>query len=86
MMYRRVEINRNTQNRPMLRQKTMTDSQYSQSPLYGRLCSRIEVMPVPMVAANQDGVKFNTTRLHPLLFFAENLDSSSSLAVCAIPS
>jgi hypothetical protein len=38
--------------RMTLSAKIMTESQYSQAPLKGRLCSRMETMPVPMVAEN----------------------------------
>jgi hypothetical protein len=38
--------------RRMLRQNTITDNQYSQRPLYGKLCRRIDTIPVPMHTEN----------------------------------
>lgn len=38
--------------RRTLSAKTITESQYSQIPLYGRLWRRIETMPVPIVTEN----------------------------------
>ena len=38
--------------RRMLRQNTITLSQYSHQPFYGELCRRIETIPVPMHTEN----------------------------------
>jgi hypothetical protein len=51
-MYRTAEIEVKRMKSAMSRTKIATDIQYSHAPLYGRLYSRIETMPVPMVMAN----------------------------------
>lgn len=49
---------RNVTKRTKLKQKMMTDSHYGHAPLYDRLRKMIEVIPVPIVTANHDGVNY----------------------------
>ena len=60
-------MKRKVTNSSMLRQKITTEIQYSQRPLYGRLCNRMDTIPVPMVTLNHDGVKLRTILRHPWL-------------------
>lgn len=50
----------NMQNKKTFTAKMTTEIQYSQRPLYGRLCNRMLTIPVPMLTLNQDGVKLRT--------------------------
>lgn len=58
--YLRTEIMVNMQNKKTFTAKMTTEIQYSQRPLYGRLCNRMLTIPVPMLTLNQDGVKLRT--------------------------
>lgn len=55
MIYRSIEMRVKVVNRRMFRQYTTTDSQYIHLALYGRLCSKMETMPVPIVTENHLG-------------------------------
>lgn len=68
------------------RQNMTTEIQYSQSALYGRLCSNIEAMPVPMFTLNQDGVKLITTRRHPREYFGRSKELESGAPDAGDPS
>ena len=63
--YLRIEMIVKRINKTVFNAKMTTEIQYNHIPLYGRLWSRIETMPVPIVMLNQDGVKLSTTRRHP---------------------
>lgn len=65
MVYLKIDMSRKSRNIATLRPKRATDIQYSQVALYGKLCNKMEVMPVPMVTLNQDGVKLRTIRRQP---------------------
>lgn len=64
-VYRNSEMVEKSRKSPTFRAKVATEIQYIQSALYGRLCSRMETMPVPMQTLNHEGVKFSTTRRQP---------------------
>lgn len=51
-VYRRMLMIHPMLNRSTFSAKIMTEIQYSQTPLYGRLCSKIDTMPVPIVTEN----------------------------------
>lgn len=65
MVYLKIDMTRKSENIATLRAKRATEIQYSQVALYGKLCNRMEVMPVPMVTLNQEGVKLRTIRRQP---------------------
>jgi hypothetical protein len=51
-VYLTTEIKKNVINKTIFKQKIMTEIQYSQSPLNGKLWRRIETIPVPIVTEN----------------------------------
>lgn len=67
-VYLKIEMAKNKTNRTTLTAKIATEIQYSHRALYGRLWSRIDTIPVPMLTLNHDGVKFNTIRRQPVRF------------------
>lgn len=50
--YRRIEMRRKEQKRKTFKANTTTEIQYSQMPLYGRLCRRTDTIPVPIMTEN----------------------------------
>lgn len=65
--YLSIEIAVKVMNRTILRQNTAIEIQCIHLALNGRLCSKIDTMPVPIVTANQDGLKLSTTLRQPCL-------------------
>ena len=61
-------MNRKMTNRSTFRAKMMYEMYCSQVPLYGKLWSRMDVIPVPMLTLNHDGVKLRTIFRHPRWF------------------
>lgn len=60
-----IEMRVNVRKRTTLSTKRMMERYCIQVVLYGRLCRRIDTMPVPIVTENHDGVKFRTIFRHP---------------------
>lgn len=55
MVYRSAEITQKTAKRATFRTKKMTEIQYSQRALYGRVFNKTDTIPVPMLTENHLG-------------------------------